>query len=184
MELEDSVISECVTKARNGFDATVISEVFAGSSFWAKCRALERSCYEVGGINWMVEAARFFNKRTFLELGGYDERFTGIEDWDLGSKRIMGRYKVGKTDSRIIHHEQGSLGEYVRRAFYYAKNSSLYFDLHHAETSRHIFLSRIAYFRNWRKVAMQPNYGVGMLFLKFCEYSAAAAGYLRSKFFS
>ena len=47
MELSQNVIAECVKKIRDeGYDALVIPEESFGTTFWAKCRWLEKKCYE------------------------------------------------------------------------------------------------------------------------------------------
>src|SRR5215471_11855341 len=61
-------------------DAAVLPEVVTGSSFWERCRAIEKKAYLNDAT---VEAARAFRREVFLEAGGYDETLTGPEDWEL-----------------------------------------------------------------------------------------------------
>lgn len=83
MVLSKNVVKDCVEMYKSGkgkIAGIIIPEVSIGKSFWAKCKALERSFYY--GVDWM-EAARFFEKETFLKTNGYDEDLISGEDWDL-----------------------------------------------------------------------------------------------------
>ena len=45
MEFTPRVVEECINKVTAGYDAVIIPEVSVGFGFWAKCKALEKSCY-------------------------------------------------------------------------------------------------------------------------------------------
>ena len=81
MVLSGDVVSACAAQQYHGtYKAIVIPEESFGVGFWAQCKKLERSFYI--GVDWM-EAARFFERRAFEEMGGYNEKNTGTEDYDL-----------------------------------------------------------------------------------------------------
>jgi len=103
MELSENVISDCIllSEKENNLGGIIIPEVSFGKSFWAKCKALERSFYT--SVDW-IEAARFISKRVFNESSGFDEKLISGEDWDL-NQRIKSKYKISRIGSFIKHNE-------------------------------------------------------------------------------
>ena len=69
MELEPEVIAACVAGVQNNSKAVaaIIPEESFGQGFWAQCKRLERSFYV--GVDW-IEAARFFDRQTYMAAGG------------------------------------------------------------------------------------------------------------------
>ena len=82
MTLDVDVVYECVKiiSLHDDIKAIVIPEESFGKGLWAQCKKLERSFYV--GVDWM-EAARFFDKKIYQEMGGYDDSMVGAEDYDL-----------------------------------------------------------------------------------------------------
>jgi len=120
MQLSENVIASCVQKIKSNeaYKGIIIPEESFGIGFWAKCKKLERSFYV--GVDWM-EAARFFSKKVFLEVGGYDKELTSGEDWDL-SQRVSKLCGVTRIDELIFHNEGNpSLYKIVRKKVKYAK---------------------------------------------------------------
>jgi glycosyltransferase involved in cell wall biosynthesis len=183
MELSNKVVKECVDKIGN-HKALIIPEKSVGNSFWAKCKALERDFYV--GIDW-VEAARFFSREIFKELKGYDETNTGTEDTDL-PQRIKKRYKsnsIGRINSFIYHHEGNlSLWDTFKKKYYYGKTievyktkNKIYFDKQANPIKRYML-----FFSKPKKLFNNPIVGMGMLFMKACEFLAWELGYLSAKY--
>jgi len=103
MELTPKVVEDCIKEAlEKEVHAIIVPEVSVGEGFWTKCKALERSCY-VGDAS--IEAARFFKKDIFLELGSYDEELIGPEDWDLNQRFRNRGFKIARINAFIQHHE-------------------------------------------------------------------------------
>mgnify|MGYP001404828884 CR=1 FL=1 len=183
IEITPKVIEECVMGLeKDDVQIMVIPELFVGETFWARCRALEKTCYISKDIDNNIEAARFFSKNVFWKVGGYDETIIGIEDWDLPQRARESGYKQSKINSFMIHHEgKLSLGKSVWKAFYYGKHSSSYFDKDRSNVFRHVFISRFVWLKKWRLLTKQPSLMVGMFFMKKCEFIAAFIGYITSK---
>jgi len=182
MELMEDVITECVEKIESEKDikAIIIPEISYGESFWAECRALERSCY-IGDET--IEAARFFEKNTFFEFTGYDEQITGPEDWDL-PQRIGKRYEISRIKSQIRHNEADlSLIRTIKKKYYYSKNFFEYVKKHPEIAKKQInIVFRPAFFRNWRKLVKDPIHTFGFLFMKLCEAIAGVVGIIIGRF--
>ena len=100
MVLAPPIIEECLEKGA-AHVALVIPETFVGTSYWARVRSFERAFYD---FTWWMEAARWFRRQDFLELGGFDSSLVGPEDWDL-DQRARERGPVGWIDARIYHQE-------------------------------------------------------------------------------
>ncbi len=176
MELSEDIIKECVERIESdkNIKAIIIPEISFGESFWAKCKALERSCY-IGDET--IEAARFFNRDTFFEFEGYDEQITGPEDWDL-PQRIKKKYKISRVKSQIRHNEADlSLIKSLRKKYYYSQKFFKYAKKHPEIAKEQInIIFRPAFFRNWKKLIEDPIHTSGFLFMKLCEAIAGVIG--------
>lgn len=183
MILEKNVVAECVDLVLKNpqMKAVVIPEKTVGVGFWARCKALERECY-LGDET--IETARFFDRKTFWEMGGYDERMTGPEDWDL-PQRIKEKYKIGRIKSFIIHDEgRVSLLNLMRKKYYYASSLSFYFKKHPLQTTlkQVIYFLRPAFYRNWKKLLKNPVAACGIIVMLIVEQIAGFLGYLKGEF--
>lgn len=187
MVLTEDVVRDCVDLVREspGVAAVVIPEESFGEGFWSDCRRLERLFYK--GVDWL-EASRFFNRDVFLEMGGYDLRNTGTEDFDL-PQRIKARHGAGSTSrisSLIYHNEQRrTLVEACRTNYYYGHALDAYLSV---EANRGNFrkqqsvLQRYSlYFSDPRMLLRNPALGFGVLFMKLCEFGAWGTGFLTAK---
>lgn len=181
MEPEKDVIKSCYEALINDKDVkgiTIPEESF-GEGFWAKCKKLEKSFYN--GVDWM-EAARFFSKNTYLKLGGYNESLISGEDFDL-SQRCEKFGKIYRID-KVIFHNEGKINllKTVKKKYYYAQHFAKYLSVteNKDKVSKQtgilarykLFLSDpIKLFRN-------PIVGLGMIFMKTCEFGFGGLGYL------
>jgi glycosyltransferase involved in cell wall biosynthesis len=180
MNLEPDVVSQCVALARTGSASVVVPETSFGTGFWARCKALERSCY-VGDTT--IEAARFFTRETFESCGGYDERIVaGPEDWDL-HERVRKRAGEPPRTSAFIHHDEGDLRlrETLATKYYYGKSAEGYIRKHKTTASRQLTLLRPAFFRHRRRLALHPLLSAGMLLMKVSELAAGGAGLVAAR---
>jgi glycosyltransferase involved in cell wall biosynthesis len=177
MTLAEDVVGQCIDAVRADPARTVvvIPEVSVGTGFWARCKALERSCY-VGDET--IEAARFFPRELFRELGGFDERLpAGPEDWDLHERARLAGARVART-SAFIRHDEGvlRLGRTVAKKFHYGGSMGEYMRRHPQLARRQLRVVRPAFVREWRTLAREPVLAAGMLFMKGLEFGAGAAG--------
>ncbi len=184
MKLSKNVVNLCVRKIKSDrkLKGVVIPEKSFGCGFWARCKKLEKSFYV--GVDWM-EAARFFDKKSFLESGGYDIEMTSGEDWDL-SQRIE---KIGKIDriSDFIYHNEGkiSLLKTINRKFYYAGRIAKYANRSKNQEKVRKQMGIISRYKLFlfqpKKLFKNPVLGMGMLFLKTCEFGFGGMGYIFEK---
>lgn len=182
MKIGKNVISECIKLVHYNYNikAVIIPEESFGEGFWAKCKQLEKNCY-LGDDR--IEAARFFEKKAFWNVGGWDKKMVSGEDWDL-TRRVRSKYKVGRIKSFIYHNEYKlTLWKAIKKKFYYASVSGIYLEKNPLSILSIIFfVFRPAYLKNWRLILADPIHGAGMFFLKGLELIAGFLGYLYSKF--
>jgi glycosyltransferase involved in cell wall biosynthesis len=187
MELQPAVVAECVqaVHANSAFQALIIPEESFGQGFWAGCKRLERSFYV--GVD-SIEAARFFDKHLYQQIGGYDETMTGGEDWDL-TGRARQHTDIGRIPSYILHNEgRPHFTRTVRKMYYYGQHAAEYFaknPTRSAVTDQSGPLARYKlFFSRPGKLFRNPIVGIGMLVLKTSEYAAAGFGYFQMSRFT
>lgn len=179
MELSPNVIAECV---RQKSYAVVIPERSVGTGFWTQCKILERRFYE--GVNWM-EAARFYNKKIFVSLHGFDEKLTGPEDFDL-SQRVIARYgssSMSRIPSYIYHNENAIfLCELLKKKYYYGKKMRRYITKDEnrslSRKQANPFARYALFFQKPGVLFSDPVHAIGMMVMKILELGALALGAL------
>ncbi len=132
-----------------------------------------------------MEAARFFDKKTYLKLGGYDSSLVSGEDWDL-SQRVANEAPLGRVEALIYHNEgRLRLGRTLGKKYYYARLIARYLAKQDHATSTaqqtNIFGRYWLYLSRPGKLLSRPHIGVGMLFMKTLEFGAGAVGMLMAK---
>lgn len=174
MEVSPTVIEECVTLSRVGYDAIIIPEVSVGKGFWAKCKALEKSAY-IGDD--LIEASRFFKRSTFEAVGGYDFELEAGEDWDLNQRIKKAGYNIGRINTLALHHEgELTLAKTIMKKHRYGKTISRYRQRHPREANAQLSLIRLSFLKNWRLLARDPLHSVGLIVMKACERGALMLG--------
>ncbi len=184
MELSPRVIEACVGVLAKDSTAkgVIIPEESFGIGFWARCKALERSFY-VGNDD--IEAARFFARTTYEELGGYDTGLVAGEDWDF-SARVRATGPIVHIHE-FIRHNEGHIRfmHTVKKKYYYTQHAREYLAKSHttsAVTANNGPLQRYKlFFSRPGRLFRHPLVGLGMLTLKTAEYAFGAAGYYLKK---
>lgn len=170
MEASANLISECINKLQNALypPMVVIPENAIGETFLAKALALEKNCYK--GPNWLL-AARFFQRRNFLKLGGFDPKLHAGEDWDITERfqeKSIPLLMLKKTF--IIHYESNlSLLQLLKKESYYIKNIKLYAKKQPTAFSfQGSFLYRgFVWLRSWEALIKHPMLTIAFLGYKF-----------------
>ncbi len=185
MELNRDVIQACVQQINVNpeLKALTIPEESFGQGYWAQCKRLERSFYV--GTHWM-EAARFFDTQTYIAVGGYDESLISGEDWDL-SQRVSDLAQTGRINEYIRHNEGNlRLLRTLKKKYYYAQKFAQYLDVNKnrpAISSQTGVLTRYGlFFSRPHQLFKRPDLGIGMLFMKTCEFAFGGFGYLVVRF--
>ena len=185
MEMGKEVIMDCVKKMeslplKHQVGGLVIQEKSFGSGFWVKTKALERKINE--GQPYF-EAARFFPKKIFQNVGGYDENLTGPEDWDLPD-RVAKNYKIDRIKSYILHNEgQHTLLGLAKRKYYYGLSAHKYLSKRNLLPigPRTVYFLRAAYYKNWKEIFKDPFLYFGMWVMLLVETLGGGLGYLMGR---
>ncbi|GBF09728.1 glycosyl transferase, family 2 [Aeropyrum pernix] len=154
--LHPRVVEECVSLAKQGYDAIIVLNVsYPKPSLVAKARFFERLSYYGSGV---YEAARFIRKDLFIKVGGFDVRLYANEDYDLHRRLIRIGARVARTRRSFEIHigEPSSLRELIVKSVYYGSSIKHYFgknpNVLHMTPIRPTFFKReyIAYLgRRW-----------------------------------
>ncbi len=184
MRLTPQVVSSCVDMIEEkGADAVIVPEVSYGDSFWAKCRALEKACYNRSPVS-LADAARFVKKSVWNKLGGLDATLGGGDDWDFQLRLNKGRYKTMKTREAVLHYEGNlTLGKQIYKKFRYGKTVLDYFRKHKDQKillSKQYSLIRPDFVTNIDLLMKDPVHAIGMIIMKTVEYTAALIGIIYS----
>jgi len=182
MELSTGVVGEAVELAQGDktVGAVVIPEESITKSFWERVKAFERSFYNIEG-DITTDAARFFAKSVFEKLGGYDEKITGPEDWDLPERAREAGYKIGRIKTKIYHYERiPSLFSLARKKYYYALKSYPYLKKHKISvvSPKTVYFLRPVFYKNWRILLSHPILSTAMFIMLTLENLAGAVGFL------
>ena len=119
-----------------------------------------------------IEAPRFFKKSALSEIGGWDPTLISGEDWDL-SLRIQKLGKMGRIKKRIIHYEENSFLEDIKKKYYYALHIGKYAQKHPQEFKKQAGFARFsALFKNPKIIVANPLEFLALLILKLAQYTA------------
>jgi glycosyltransferase involved in cell wall biosynthesis len=151
--------------------ALVIPERSFGEGFLARCRELEKALY-VGDD--AVESPRAFRRRVIELVGGWNERLTAAEDWDLAD-RTRGVTAVGRI-SAYTWHDEGRirLGATFAKKRYYGRWIDEYVRMHADKSGRRF--ARTALVRKPGTLLRHPALTAGLAALKVTEAAGLMLG--------
>jgi glycosyltransferase involved in cell wall biosynthesis len=99
--LEPTVVSECVTRAKEGFDAVVVHNSPDVRIGWiARIRKFEVDMYKYDITH---SSARFVRREVFREIDGFDSAITAGEDYDFQNKLNRAGYRTGFIEAEALH---------------------------------------------------------------------------------
>lgn len=181
MEISRNVISEAVDLCDRGFDAVIVTEDSFGKGPWAQAKNLERRFF------WgddSIESPRFFKKRVWNALGGYDENIAGGgDDRDIYQKMLKMGYKVGRTKSLVMHNEgKLTLSYLFKKQFMYKREVIKYIRKRPEMTIKSFSPIRASHFKKWRMFVERPKDSFFLVIMKSVEIAAGIYGITYSLF--
>lgn len=179
MELTKHVIRDAVKLCNHGFDAVTIPEDSFGEGPWADAKKLERRFFW-GDIT--IESPRFFKKRVWDTVGGYDEHMgAGGEDRDLAIKTRLAGYSVGRINSMVMHNEgMLQLTQIFKKQFMYKREVLKYIQKRPLMGIVGYFPLRKAHFTHWRMFTSNPKDTFLFVIMMIVESVAALLGMIYS----
>ena len=178
MELSSpSLLKRIVGVVDQGHDAVIIHEHDVALGFWAKCKALERSCY----WNTEMESARVVTRELFALVGGYDEEVSSGEDLFITSL-YRKHTDIGLDDALVLDHHLGrlSLRRLLSKKYSYGRTAQKYLAkarIAGTGTSFDIVRTSLgAYFRSWRFLLRHPALYLCIFPLRTLELFALQMG--------
>lgn len=180
MRLTPGLIEACIKALETQkADAVIVPEVSYGESFWAECRALEKACYNKSPRSY-TDTARFIRKKVWDKLGGLDPTLGGADDYDFQNRLDAGGYKTVKIKNHVLHYEgKMSLKKQLTKKFVYGKTALGYFKKYRGKKTyltKQYSLIRPDFLQHFDLLIADPIHAVGMILMKFLEYSAGFAG--------
>lgn len=182
IKLDRQVVSKALRAAlKNNAEAVLIPIFAVDTGFWAACIALERRTY-VGDD--LIEAARFFTKKAFEEVGGYREDMVAYEEHDLWNRMLVSGIKWTRINGVGEWHlgEPATLGEIFRKNFYYGTTFKKYIHRYPKKAVRQLFPIRPAFVRSRKILLSDPVHLLGLMAIGFVKYTAGFLGLIKSYF--
>jgi hypothetical protein len=146
-----------------------LPEKSIGKGFWTKVKTFERSFYEG---NDLIEAARFFKRKIFFSVKGYDLKLTSCEDWDLQNKLDNKKYKTSRVKKYLLHDE-GKLNLFgsSKKKSYYSKWMHIYKKRYPLRSKKQFsFFARFTPKKIITKGLRHPILFLSMIIMKFMEW--------------
>lgn len=165
------------------YDALIIDEESYWSTFWAKCKWLEKRCYR-----WIreIESLRVVKKSIYEELDGHNEKMIFSEDKDFDIRVQKKWCSIGRVRKNFLWHNEWNLKLFktLKKKKWYSSTANIFALEHPNEYKWQInILNRyMIYFKNIKYLFKYPFIYLGMILMKTLEFGAGALGLLLSKF--
>lgn len=175
--LSPTVVEECVQKCKieNCGGVATYWRPDESISFWAKVRKLEKDCYK---YDLKRNVARFYQKEIIEKIGGYNDRLTAGEDYDVQNKLLSNKYKILFADSEGLHlGEPKYLTDIIRKNYYYGKTLNRFLYQNREKGLMQISPLRMSLIKEWKKFILHPVLLLGFIFYEFFVYSSSIAGF-------
>jgi glycosyltransferase involved in cell wall biosynthesis len=181
MTVTPGLLGECAELLSGDYDALVVPEESIGTTFWARCKWLEKKIYD--GVE-QIESLRCVRRDVYDKLGGHDERMVFSEDKDFDLRVRKAGYHVGRTRNFLYHNEgELRLRKTMRKKLGYSGTADLFAGEHpEAYRWQTNILHRFGlYLRNYRYAFSHPLLYGGLWVMKAGEFGYGAVGQVRHR---
>lgn len=176
--VEKDVVAQCVEKCeKEKLDGIAVHNTSAeGLGFWAEVRKLERNTYV---DDQLIVAVRFFSKKSWETIGGFDETLYGPEDYDFHNRFVSAGFAWGRI-AAIERHlgEPRSLVDIWKKHFFYGKEMLRYFKKHPKTALAQFNPVRISFIKHFGTFIRQPVIFLGLVVMQIIKFTAGGLGFL------
>ena len=152
-------------------DALYVRETRVGKGFRTKVRNFERSFYD----GTCVDGLRVVKRELLAKVGGYDEKLTACEDWDLDRRLLAEGARTLITRGDLYHHEEElTFRKLMAKKKYYSGTVDAYRRKWPADaivrkqfSPWYRFVGVFVEKGKWKKVLGHPLLFLGVLFERF-----------------
>lgn len=176
--VDPTVVAECVaTCEKHHLDGIAVHNTSAeGLGFWADVRKLERDTYIDDDL---IVAVRFFTKRSWKKIGGFDESLYGPEDYDFHNRFVTSGFQWRRIRAKERHvGEPKSIKDIWQKHFFYGKQMVPYFTKHPAHALLQFNPIRSSFFRHFRIILSNPMLLSGLMVMTVVKFTAGGLGFL------
>lgn len=175
--VEHDVIRECVeTCEKNHLDAIAVHNTSAeGLGFWADVRKFERNTYRDDDL---IVAVRFFTKKSWEAIGGFDETLYGPEDYDFHNRFVQKGFRWGRIRAIETHlGEPRSISDIWRKHFFYGREMLGYYRKHKTIALRQFNPIRTSFIRHIDVFVSHPLLFLGLIVMQIVKFTAGGLGF-------
>lgn len=178
--LDPEVVSQCVTKAAEGFDAVVVHNTPDETVSWiAKIRKFEVDMYKYDITH---SSARFVRRDIYQAIGGFNEKITAGEDYDFQNKLNRQHYKTGFIEAEALHlGEPRNFWSHMHKYYTYGRDFVNYKSENSAESKAQLSFVRSVYIAQWQRFLLHPLRAVSFLFYNLFKYLFGGMGYITGR---
>lgn len=177
--LETTVVAECVKKCeKEKLDGIAIHNTSAEKlGFWADVRKFERNTYINDNL---IVAVRFFTKKSWEKVGGFDETLYGPEDYDFHNRFVKAGFKWGRINAIERHlGEPKSLSDIWKKHFFYGGQMVNYVKKHPAIATKQLIPIRLSYLRYCKTLLSHPTILLGLIIMTIVKFTAGGLGFMK-----
>lgn len=175
--LEPKVIEQCVEKCeKERIDGIAVHNTSAENlGFWPDVRKFERNTYLDDNL---IVAVRFFTKKSWEKIGGFDETLYGPEDYDFHNRFVKSGFKWGRIQAIERHlGEPKNIKDIWQKHFWYGKQMLFYFRKHPKTATAQFSPVRLSYIRHFRTLILHPVLTFGLIIMTTVKFTAGGLGF-------
>lgn len=176
--VEPKVVEECVVKCESRhLDGVAVHNTSAeGLGFWADVRKFERNTYR---DDELIVAVRFFSKKAWATVGGFDATLYGPEDYDFHNRFVAAGFKWERITAIERHlGEPRTLGDIWRKHFFYGQQMVGYFRKHPRTALLQFNPIRRSFLRHLETLLSHPGIFFGLIVMQIVKFTAGGLGFL------
>lgn len=182
--VEPEVIEQCVDKCeKEKLDGIAVHNTSAeGLGFWADVRKFERNTYVDDNL---IVGVRFFTKKAWKAIDGFDEALFGPEDYDFHNKFVRAGFKWRRIKAMEKHlGEPKSLLDIWKKHYFYGQQMVSYFRKHPSIAAKQFVPVRKSYLTHIDTFLSHPLILMGLIIMTIVKFTAGGLGFLKGLIFS